>query len=1096
MQSNIPKVNLFNHYNLVVFLVFLIIIVFATAIATYRYQFGLESHHKTDLIKLAEQANIIDRSLYNTEQTLKGLRQFAQYYLDHPNDLPAQRPSLEQEGDRFHLKASLRDVFSQSKRLQSNVTGIGNIEQFDDTYWLELKMAQALTPAFITGSANNEDATWFYYLSMSDFVSIFPWISHNAWQFSPQMLQNSYVREIHKNNLAGNKFVWSMPFKDTAGKGIIASLGTGVYYDEEFKGVLVIDVDLASLNNKLPEISQEQHGYVLLNSSGQMMLHKSLKNDDISEQQHWQNVVPEPLQTLSQDQLMSPAQNIKFNGWLVQKYRLKNNGWLLVKYQPYSDFTSPLLNQFISIFGLFFVGLVIFLALVFFITRRAFVKPAIEFVAHIEHCAKGDPGKIQPKRDWVPWFQIVENIFGENRRLLQQLKEQNALLDSRVAQKTQALIKTSEQHQRDYVLLRSVINAIPEFIIFNDNDGNLIGCNKSFEQYIEQEEPSLLGKKVSSLLPDSLKATLEEFAALPVRQSQFGYSQTVETVQSTYDIFCTRFYNDAGTSLGSISIIRDVSEQYLVQSALKQAKEQAEFANDAKSQFLANMSHEIRTPINAIKGMMTLMEKTKLSAFQYQYLRNAQGASGALLHLIDELLDLSRIEAGKLELNIQTTELDSILDKVLQLNAVNAHRKGLSLSVDIESDVPYRIDTDEMRLVQVLANLLNNAVKFTHDGSITINIMATAHDKNNALIRFNVKDTGIGIAKDKQDKLFDAFSQADDSMTREYGGSGLGLSICQQIVSALGGEISVKSDLGQGSEFSFVLPVKVHNNQVLLKPLNVVTLSCPFNRTLAESVEKMGWCYQPIEQIEQLSKQVVNKETVLLIDGQYLADNKHISLLNIEKQFPNIKLMGICQPLMANVCEHIFSQLPELTAPYLLFEKPLYRFSLSRIIQHMEQSHVSLLNIDVNAKQAMANNKDYAEHSNVEGRLNNVNILLVEDNLVNQMVAQELLFSMGAKVEIAENGQVALDKLQANTFDVVLMDIQMPVMDGLTATRKIKRSKAHSQIPIIAMTAHARVEDKEASLAAGMELHIAKPVSAIHLCESILQVLAKETIDH
>lgn len=337
-----------------------------------------------------------------------------------------------------------------------------------------------------------------------------------------------------------------------------------------------------------------------------------------------------------------------------------------------------------------------FLAVVYVLTRKTFIKPASEFINHIEHCAEGNPGKVQPTKEWLPWFQLVENIFGQNRSLLHQLKEQNAELDSRVVEKTQALTERSEQSHRAYVLLRSVINAIPEFIIFNDNDGNLTGCNSAFELFIGENEQALLGVQIAKLLPKAIQDTLEKFENLPESKTTLGYHQSVETSGNTYEIFCTRFYNEAGQSLGTIVILRDVSVQSAVQETLKQAKDQAVLANKAKSQFLANMSHEIRTPINAVQGMMTLMEKTHLTAFQQQYLANAQSSSAALLHLVDELLDLSKIEAGKFRLNFARAKLDGIVDRVLQLNTLNLHNKGLKFVVDIDANAPELVRTDEM----------------------------------------------------------------------------------------------------------------------------------------------------------------------------------------------------------------------------------------------------------------------------------------------------------------------------------------------------------------------------------------------------------------
>ncbi|MFD2165231.1 ATP-binding protein [Thalassotalea euphylliae] len=1088
MNQAISKVNLFNRYTIAVFLLFFVITCIGLAIGFYRYQVEIDTRLDKDIVELSGQAEIISNSLEKSQQTLSGLKQFAEHYLANPDDLYASAPVLLQDGDKFYLKTNQRETSRTRKRLRGNITGRGVIEDIDAQMWQELTMANALTPAFVTASSSNADATWFYYLSLNRFINIFPWISRSAWQYSDQMLNETYLWKIRQGNLQGKGFIWSPPYQDTAGKGIKASIGTGVFHQGKYRGALVIDVDLISLQNKLPQVDKPNQGYVLVDEQGRVLVHVSQEQDKVRTNMQWRDVAPEGLKELARAQVLNFSDNFMYREWLLQKHEIQLNGWSLIKYQPYSHFTQQLKNRFIFSGALFFFGLVAFLALVYVMTRKTFIKPASEFISHIEHCAEGDPGKIKPTAEWLPWFQLVENIFSQNRSLMHQLKEQNAELDSRVAEKTQALIVRSREYHRAYVLLRSVINGIPEYIIFNDNENKLTGCNKAFERYIGDEQENMLGKNVTGLLPKPIQSMLSEFSVLPPEQTSLGYHQTIETSGDTFEVFCTRFYNETGLSLGTIVILRDVSVQFAVQSALQTAKDQAEFANKAKSQFLANMSHEIRTPINAIQGMMTLMGKTPLSAFQQQYLANAQSASAALLHLVDELLDLSKIEAGKLLLNMGSAKVDSIVDRVMQLNAINAFSKQLSIDVDIDAQVPELITTDEMRLTQVLTNLLNNAIKFTHQGGVSLTISATAKGEDNALLKFVVKDSGIGIDLDKQDKLFDAFSQADESMTREYGGSGLGLSISQQIVKLLGGEIKVKSTPGQGSEFSFVLPVSIEQMAPVVgkQRIDIVTLGGRYSTSLAASVNSYGWQYKHAEDEQAFQQLALIDDTVLLIDGDYLEHAHENLLVALEQVQSVIVLTGICQPVMSSLSEKVVAQLTPIKAPYLIFELPLYRHTLSKINQHLslanQQQVVSDTPLDIPKK---PENK-----APLAGSLEGVSVLLVEDNLVNQMVAQELLFSMNAKVVIAENGEVAINQLQSNDIDVVLMDIQMPVMDGLTATKKIRGMDEYEQLPIIAMTAHARAEDKKASMAAGMNLHVAKPVSAEVLSSSIRKVLA------
>ena len=1108
-------------------MLFILLALIAIGSGAYRYQHELALQLAHSQEELADQAEMINHSLAQSQQSLLGLKQFAQYYLSHPNELHTKRPSLVQEGDSYYLARSTRDDLKDRKRLQGNITGRGQIGEFDNAMWQELAMASALTPGFVTASHNNPDATWFYYLSLNRFVSIFPWIGHQAWRYSDHMLNETFVWQVRQQNLAGEPFFWSQPYQDAAGKGLKAAIGTGVFLTGHFKGALVIDVDLASLQQKLPKVDASGHGYVLVNRQGSALVHQVAEERELAANSKWRDIVPDGLQTLTQASLMSFKGEFIYRDWLLQKQHLAINGWSLIRYQPYSDFAQQLKSRIIYTVLLFIFGLMVFLGLVYVMTRKTFIEPATEFISHIEHCAQGNPGKIKPTKEWLPWFRLVENIFGENSSLLLQLKQQNAELDSRVEEKTQALIERSEEQRRAYVLLRSVINGIPEYIIFYDDQDLLTGCNKSFERYIGQQESELLGKDIHTLLLPPIQHTLKKFASnLPQAQSFFGYQDIVETSGDTYEVFCTRYFNDAGQSLGSIAILRDVSVQTAVQSTLQSAKDQAEQANQAKSQFLANMSHEIRTPINAIQGMMALLHKTSLSAFQQQYLSNAQNASSALLHLIDELLDLSKIEAGKLRLNESDALFDGVIERVLQLNTLAAHQKGLALLVDLDADIPSHVFIDEMRLTQVLTNLINNAVKFTHEGEVSLAVKVAGKDEKNVLLKFVVADTGIGIAKEKQANLFDAFMQADASMTREYGGSGLGLSISQQIVELFGGQIKVNSSPEKGSEFSFVIPLRLapQSQQALRSAVTIVTLGFTLPPSVQKAIQSYHWRYLALETTDQLASLDNTGDTVILVktdtlagnkpEGEQLNDEPNHQLFNlaaIESKCPNIALIGLCQPIMASISEALFSQLSALNTPYLLFDNPLYRHTLTKINQHLllDDSSRALLSNKIAENLTQLGTDDDAGAGNSEtsatasatkvdgplaGTLANVKVLLVEDNIVNQMVAQELLASMGAQVIVAENGLVALESVAEHVFDVVLMDIQMPEMDGLTATKKIREQSQFDTLPIIAMTAHARSEDKTASMAAGMNLHIAKPVSAEVLSQSILDVLSLSEI--
>jgi len=1089
----------FKRYNIAVFVAFIIIVFIAITAASLRYYSELSGHKQQSLQQLTVQSEQLNSMLLQSEQALIGMHDFAQYILKYPDELHAITPPLRQDGALFFLDIPTRSSFEKDKRIIGNITGFGDIDKFSLLKKQEIAMANALTPAFVAAQKIIPEANWFYYVSDEQFVNIFPWIGRDSWRFSDRILTSSHTKKIKALGEDDNKVVWSSPYVDAAGTGRDFSLGMGVYRNKKMLGAVVIDISLSRLQQTLSALTSEKEGLLLLNQQNDILIFKQKDKQSLNYKDSWQKLLPSDLHYLKEESLAQLSDSTKINGWLVEKQTLTINGWTLLKYQPYSSFLSPLRNHFIFMFTILFIGLFAFLMLVNAMTRRSFIKPTHDFISHIEFCAQGDPGKVKANSDWLHWFVLVEDIFTQNRSLLLQLKEQNEVLDSRVLEKTRALLDKSTQHQRDYVLLRSVMNAIPELIIFNDPDGKLIGCNQAFEQLTTQIESTMLGLEANQFMPKTLASAIKK---LNGNQSvQYPQQALIEAGKQSYQIFCNQFANEQGEVLGTITILQNVTEQQATQSALEKAKNQAEYANKVKIQFLANMSHEIRTPINAIQGMMSLLTGTILDSRQQHYLTNAQTAAFSLLHLIDELLDLSKIEAGKMVVVKSPMDLPAVIDKALTLNAANIYTKNLIMRVELAADVPRFLMSDEMRLIQVLSNLLNNAIKFTEQGGIDLLVDTVDVSDTDVKIRFSVIDTGIGIAKENQGHLFEVFSQADISMTRKYGGSGLGLSICQQIVKLLGGEITLKSDLDAGCEFSFVLPFLLPDAQIIqesgfhtitkneVSTVHVCSLNQKLSTSYIQTIQSLSWRYHQFNDLVTLNRMLTHEKllkdkVVVLIDEETLIQHDFPHELNAV-----IDLIGLCQPATCELRPNTGKYLDNINVPYILLDTPLYRYSLERIDTTLFADSVESVGQKNSNQAVLAHETVVIQHKESVNQkdLSNINVLLVEDNLVNQLVAKELLLSMKATVVIAENGQKALDALEEQLFDVVLMDIQMPVMDGLTAAKEIRLKDKYKYLPIIAMTAHARIEDKQRSLSAGMNQHIAKPVTAELLLGSILQ---------
>ena len=534
-----------------------------------------------------------------------------------------------------------------------------------------------------------------------------------------------------------------------------------------------------------------------------------------------------------------------------------------------------------------------------------------------------------------------------------------------------------------------------------------------------------------------------------------------------------------GQVVGAVVSFRDIAERQAAEQAMREARDMAEAAARTKAEFLANMSHEIRTPMNAVIGMAHLALRTELDPRQRDYVEKIQASGQHLLGIINDVLDFSKIEAGKLEVETVDFELDKVLDNVAALIGDKASSKGLELLFDVDADLPRQLNGDPLRLGQVLINYANNAVKFTESGEIIVRVRARESLGEDLLVRFEVQDTGIGLTEEQRAKLFQSFQQADTSTTRQYGGTGLGLAIAKQLAELMGGDVGVDSEPGVGSTFWFtarlgsggpsrrqhlpapdlrerrvlVVDDNAQARQILSEMLAVMTFRVDEAASGEEAVEMtaaadgegdgyellfMDWMMPPgidgIETAERVaSLSLTRHPQVVIVTGH-----------GREEVFRKAATAGIELTLVKPV------------NPSILFDAAVQALGGE---PESTQDRGS----------STADGQDLAA---VQG----ARVLLVEDNLLNQQVAQELLTDAGFVVDIAENGEVAIDRIQEQPYDAVLMDMQMPVMDGETATRHIREDVRFANLPILAMTANAMAGDRERCLEAGMNDHIAKPI--------------------
>lgn len=519
-------------------------------------------------------------------------------------------------------------------------------------------------------------------------------------------------------------------------------------------------------------------------------------------------------------------------------------------------------------------------------------------------------------------------------------------------------------------------------------------------------------------------------------------------------------------------IILDISQQKQSEDELREARLEADAANQAKSDFLANVSHEIRTPMNAIIGLTHLALRTELTEKQHDYLEKVYGAAQSLLGLINDVLDFSKIEAGMLEIEKIDFSLEEVLQNLCNLLSDKAEEKGLELFLYRSPEVPERLVGDPLRLGQVLINLTNNALKFTHQGEVVVRIELLARSGNDVVLRFKVVDTGIGMTKEQLGRLFQSFSQADTSTTRHYGGTGLGLAISKNLVELMDGKIEVESEHGVGSTFWFTARFGVSEVTAKqryahdLRGLNVLIVDD--NATAREILSEMSrsFTFQPDE----------------AESGQHALEavaQKNYDLIFMDWKMPGMSGIETLQKMREG---------PKTTPPVIMvtnYGREEVRAQSERVGVDgflIKPVTASLL-FDAVARVFGTQTPGPAEKKQPKQvAFESASVLLVEDNEINQQVAREMLESMGLEVTIAGDGQQAIELLQTETaYDLVLMDIQMPVMDGHQATEELRRQERFQSLPIIAMTAHALTGDRERCLESGMNDHLTKPIDMIAL---------------
>ncbi|RUO77954.1 response regulator [Idiomarina seosinensis] len=643
-------------------------------------------------------------------------------------------------------------------------------------------------------------------------------------------------------------------------------------------------------------------------------------------------------------------------------------------------------------------------------------------------------------------------------------------------------------------LFEQVFNDLPTRVYWRDNNLKLLGGNHAFCTDMGVADDDISGKSDEQITVLANNETLLERDQQTFQNQCASCNDEIELQLTNGNRWVEHssvpLYDEDRNVIGILGSYYDISSIKSVAEQMEKAKETAEQANLAKGEFLANMSHEIRTPINAIVGMANLCLKTELNQKQKRYLKVIDSSSQALLGVINDILDFSKIDAGKLTIERIPFDLQDVLTSLADMFAYKAYDKDLEFIINLPANIPSRLLGDPLRLNQVLVNLVSNAIKFTDEGEINVAVTLLEKSSSKVWLRISVTDTGIGMDEEQRANLFQAFTQADTSTTRKYGGTGLGLAISRRLIHLMQGDIGVTSGVGQGSTFYIELTLPLqdeqddsHHQYLMQKLEGVKVLAIDDNLSTREMIQEMLKSYRVDVRVCRTAEQALE------LYQQSVEQHEPYQLILVDWRLPGMDGLEFCHKIRTTYGEQHSPKLVLATGYYIeelnekarqagvadILSKPYTASSLGRSLSST---------LFPSSESATANS---GQAINIPDSILYAPILVVEDNEINQQVAKELLSSHQFNVDIAEHGQSALEAIERKNYAMVLMDIQMPVMDGLTATRQIRAHYNYQQLPVLAMTANAMSGDEERSLAAGMQGHISKPIDEQQLLKAIIK---------
>ena len=902
----------------------------------------------------------------------------------------------------------------------------------------------------------------------------------------------------------------------------VLSVSAPILLNNQFAGVLVINFDaekeLFHITTDRTGLGETGEAY-LVNKDGYMISPSRFINNVILKQKVVLRDIEEESPTEPSDIL--PKEEVE----IIKDYRgvevlivhthVPEMGWHLIAEIDTQEAFTPV-TQLTNILLLIFAIILFISIFISSVISRTITRPLRRLHEGTEEITKGnlDYKVGTPSPDEVGQLSRAFDEMTTNlKKSREELEDYSRNLEEKIEVRTRELSDINQDLEKEIIErkqieetlnksqqeLTSVFKSSPESLIYHDEQGTILKINPRFTEVFGYTLNELEGRNINEGMIFPRDKTKEESNKITQTVFEKGLVR-IETIRKKKDgtlfpvVISASPIIIKGKSKGIIAIYSDITKEKLAEKEIIKAKKEAELANQAKSAFLASMSHEIRTPMNAIIGMGELMKNTTLNDEQKEYLDMLRISADNLLNVINDVLDISKIESGHIEIEKIEFNLWELIESIGVTLGIKASQKKLELLCYSNPDVPQYVMGDPTRLRQILINLAGNSLKFTEKGEIAINVKILKREDEKVSLHFTVKDTGIGIPKEKQAKIFESFSQVDSSTTRKYGGTGLGLSICKQLAELMGGKIWVESEVSKGSTFHFTLPSvvvekpegreeKIESPEI--KNLRVLIVDDNYtNRMILREIVSL-WGALPKEAedgssaLEELKFAIDrSKPYQLILSDKNMPGMDGFELIKKIREIPEHKKVPIII-LSSDRGESDLKKIKELSISDFIL-KPVRRSRLYNAIVKVIVKETSKSVV-----------KKYDIGSAIKDKL--FKVLLAEDNLINQKLTVRLLEKQGWQISVANNGNEVLNLLDKNKFDFILMDVQMPEMDGIEATREIRKREEETgkHVPIIALTANAFKEDKKKCLEAGMDEYATKPIKINEIFSVIEKIFIK-----